>query len=94
MKKLFFVAALGVAGMMSASHTIVKEVEIPQVNKISEKNSVDILPLKMKSPGDVIIEFDLSCCTGATWPIQNGTAMSMKQLIIIQAILESIYCDE
>lgn len=42
MKKLFFVAALGVAGMMSASNTIVKEVEIPQVNKISEKNSVDI----------------------------------------------------
>lgn len=94
MKKLFFVAALGVAGMMSASNTIVKEVEIPQVNKISEKNSVDILPLKMKKPGEEIITFNLSCCTGATWPIQDNTAMSFEDLQIVKAILEAVYCDE
>ena len=93
MKKLFFVAALGVAGMMSAGNTIVKEVEIAKTNVYIEQKSAEISSLKLKSPGDVIIEFDLSCCTGATWPVKNGTAMSMKQLIIIQAILESYYCD-
>ncbi|MFC6269084.1 hypothetical protein [Frigoriflavimonas asaccharolytica] len=94
MKKLFFVAALGVAGMMSASNTIVKEVEIAKTNECIDQKSAEISPLKLKSPGDVIIEFDLSCCTGATWPVQNGTAINKKQLDIIEAILESVYCDE
>lgn len=94
MKKLFFVAALGVAGVMSANNTIVKELEIAKTNKCIEQKSVEISPLKLKKPGEVIITFNLSCCTGATWPITDGTAMSFEDLQIVKVILEAVYFEE